>query len=86
MGKGEASAISLYFEIKNSIIVLDDLKARKFAEKLNIDYTGTFGIVLRAKKLGIIKSVKPILAKIRNTNFRFSENVIETVLKEAGEF
>ncbi len=83
--KGEASAISLSLEIDNSIIILDDLKARKLANSLNIVYSGTFGTILKAKKLGIIKSVKPILRKIRKTNFRFSEIVYEVILREAGE-
>ena len=85
LDKGEASAIALHFEVKNSILVLDDLKARKLADKLKIDYTGTFGIILRAKKTGIIESVKPVLDKIRNTNFRFSEKVFDLIIKEAGE-
>ncbi len=83
--KGEASAIALHFETDNSILVLDDLKARKLGDKLKIDFTGTFGIILRAKKVGIIKSVKPILDKIKNTNFRFSEKIFDIVLKQAGE-
>lgn len=83
--KGEASAISLSLEIANSIIILDDLKARKLANSLSIVYTGTFGIIIKSKKLGFIKSIKPILHKIRKTNFRFSETVYEVILREAGE-
>lgn len=85
MDGGEASAIALHFEIDSSILILDDLKARNLADKLKIDYTGTFGVILRAKKNGIIKSVKPVLNKIKKTNFRFSENIFNIVLKEAGE-
>ena len=85
LDRGEASAIGLHFEINNSIVILDDLKARFVADKIKVNYTGTFGVILRAKKSGIIKSVKPILNKIRKTNFRFSNKVFNIVLKEAGE-
>src|SRR4051794_3198218 len=55
---GEASALALSFEIENAIVILDDLKARKLAEKLKINYTGTLGLILGAKLVGIIPSVK----------------------------
>ena len=85
LDEGEASSIALSLEIENSIIILDDLKGRKVAEKLNLKYSGTFGLILRAKQEGIINSVKPILDKIRKTNFRFSENLFKLFIKEAGE-
>lgn len=83
--KGKASAIALSFDIDKSILILDDYKARQVADKLNIRYTGTFGIILRAKKIGVIDSVKLILEKIKATNFRFSEELYEIVLREAKE-
>ena len=41
---GEASALALAKEIENSILLLDDLKARKLAGKLNLKFTGTLGV------------------------------------------
>jgi len=35
--------------------------------------------------IGIFKSVRPILVKIKSTDFRISNELLETVLKEAGE-
>jgi len=85
LDKGEASAIALSLDLQNSIIILDDLKGRKIAEKLNLRYSGTFGLILRAKQVGLIEKVKPILDKIRQTNFRFNEKLFEITLHEAGE-
>jgi predicted nucleic acid-binding protein len=82
---GEASAIALSLEIDNAILIIDDLKGRKVADKLRLKYSGTFGLILRAKKQGIVASIRPILDKIRETNFRFSESLFETILKEAEE-
>jgi len=82
---GEASAIALYFEMDKPLLILDDFKARKFATKLSLNFTGTFGILLKAKDLGFIDSVKSILTEIQKTNFRFSETVLQEILKEAGE-
>ncbi len=82
---GEASAIALSIQLEGSIVVLDDWLARKVAERMGIDYTGTFGLMVAAKKLGIITSVKPLLEQVRQTNFRFSEQVFEATLLAAGE-
>ena len=82
---GEASAIALSLEIDNSILIIDDLKGRRVAEKLRLRYSGTFGLILRAKHEGIVTAIRPILNKIRKTDFHFSENLFETIIKEAGE-
>lgn len=83
--KGEASAIALYYEKRLPLLILDDSKARKFAEKLQLNYTGTLGIVLKAKEIGLLHSVKPIMQKIQETNFRFSDKVFNEILKLSGE-
>lgn len=83
--KGEASSISLALKMRDTTLVLDDFKARKVAEKLGLTYTGTFGLIAKSKLEGIIESVKPVIAKIKNTNFRISDKVIGETLKAAGE-
>ncbi len=83
--KCEASAISLAIEKENSLLILDDLKARRLAAKLNIQFTGTLGIFLKAKERGIISALKPILLNIQKTNFRFSDKVLKEILEIAGE-
>jgi predicted nucleic acid-binding protein len=83
--RGEASAIALALEFPESMIILDDYKARKIAENLGLEITGTIGVIIIAKKRGIINSIKPYLEKIRATNFRLSEEIEMQALKEAEE-
>lgn len=83
--KGESSAIALALEILNSTIILDDYKARKIAKQLGITYTGTIGVIIKAKLKEIIPSVKPLLEKIKQTDFRLSAEIELLALKEAGE-
>src|SRR5438045_2888389 len=73
------------FEEENSLLILDDAKARKLASSLNLNFTGTLGLFLKAKQLGIIADIKPLLEKIQKTNFRFSESILKDILKEANE-
>ncbi|MBZ9728341.1 DUF3368 domain-containing protein [Salegentibacter sp. JZCK2] len=77
---GEASAIALAKELKNTLLLLDDLKARKLANRLNLKITGTLGIIHKAKQLGFIDKVKPVIQKILDTDFRISQNIIEELL------
>jgi predicted nucleic acid-binding protein len=83
--KGEASAIALALETSDNIVILDDWKARKVAERLGLSVTGTLGVIIKAKNTGIIPSIKPYLDKIRETNFRISEELEQIALKEANE-
>ena len=83
--RGESSAIALALETPGSTIILDDYKARKIAEQLGLTFTGTVGVIIKAKLKGIIPSIKPILEKIKQTDFRLSAEIELQALKEAGE-
>ncbi len=83
--KGEASAIALAIELDDCLLIIDDLKGRKFANQLGLTIIGTIGIIVDAKLAGIITSVKPILTKIKLTNFRITEQLEAVILKRSGE-
>ncbi len=82
---GESSAIALAIELEDCLLILDDMKGRKFAESMGIAITGTLGVVIEAKKSGIIPSVKEVLDEIRQTNFRLTEQLEQMALRLAGE-
>jgi predicted nucleic acid-binding protein len=65
---GEAEAIALASE-KNCLLISDDKQARATAKRLGVAVIGTVGILIRAKKNGIISEIKPILARSTQTNF-----------------
>ena len=83
--KGESSAIALALETPGSTLILDDYRARKIAEQLGVNYTGTIGVIIKAKLNGAIASIKPLLAKIRETDFRLSPEIERQALLAAGE-
>jgi predicted nucleic acid-binding protein len=83
--KGEASAIALAIELYDCLLIIDDRKGRRFATQLGLTIIGTIGVILDAKLAGIIPSVRPILLKIRTTNFRISERLELLILNKAGE-
>ncbi len=81
--KGEASAIALALETPGCTIILDDLKARKIAEKYGLKITGTLGIILQANEKGIVKSVKLILEKMKKSGFRINDEIENEILKKS---
>ena len=83
--KGEASAIALAMENTNSLLILDDYKARKTAARYGLQFTGTLGVFLKAKEETVIPAIRPILERIQQTDFRFTEKIFLDILKEANE-
>ncbi|SRR5258706_2838883 len=83
--KGEASAIALGVETSDCVVILDDLKARKVAESLRLNFTGTLGLLVKAKEVGIISAVRPLLIKLHSVGLRFSKEVEREILNQSGE-
>jgi predicted nucleic acid-binding protein len=83
--QGEASALALAAEIFCDYIILDDMAARKLAEKLGLPIKGTVGVLLYAKQKGVIPLLRPYLDLIQQTNFRLSNQLAEQFIKDAGE-
>lgn len=82
---GEASAIALAVEIKDCYLILDDLRARKIAAGMGLLFTGTLGVIAIAKRRGIIPLARPLLEKLRETDFWISEKFLQQLLADLGE-
>jgi len=82
---GEASTIALALEMKNYSMILDDYKARKLAKNLGLRFTGTLGVILKAKRQGIIPLVSEVTDRLKTKHFHMSDQLINNVLKLAGE-
>lgn len=83
---GEASAIALAMETDRSVVILDDLAARRLAIDLELPHTGTLGVLLKAKTKGEISALAPILNDLKRVGFRLSAEVEEKALRLAGEW
>ena len=82
---GEISVLSVARLVPGSTAVLDDRAARAEADRLGIPKTGTLRLLLEAKELGIIPSVRAQLDVLRTRGMRLSSDVWQEVLSLAGE-
>jgi len=76
LGKGESEVIAWGRETGMRIII-DDLKARKVAETLELNLTGTIGILLKAEKLGFIDSAHDKAKELRDKGFYVSDQLLD---------
>lgn len=58
LGHGESEAIGLSLELNADLLIVDDLAARRVAGELGIKITGVIGLLLEAKKKGLIENLK----------------------------
>jgi predicted nucleic acid-binding protein len=85
LGEGEAEAIALALEVGAARIVLDDLDARRFADRLGLRSVGTLGLLLAARLRGEIPSLRDEIARLRHGGFRAAPALVAAILREAGE-
>ena len=85
LDKGEASSIALALEIKDSTLIIDEIKGRKIAKSFKIDIIGTIGVLLLANNKGLIKDVLGIILKLVNRGFRISDNLLDRLIDNYGK-
>lgn len=61
LGSGECGAIVLAQELSADRLLLDDWEARREAVSRNLPVVGTVGVLLLAKRQGLISNVRGIL-------------------------
>lgn len=85
LGTGEAEAIALALAHPGSLLILDDSLGRRIARLNGLTFTGTLGVLVKAKKEGLLSRVSPVIEELRKTTMYLTETLIGKLLKEAGE-
>jgi predicted nucleic acid-binding protein len=68
------------------LLLIDEKIGREFAEAENIPCKGVVGILIQAKKEGLIENLKPLLNDlVNNLKFRLSDKIYQLALQKAGE-
>lgn len=83
---GEVEVMILAQELPVAdLVIIDDNAAKKTAKFLGLHVTGTLGVLLRAKRTGLIERVEPIMDELCKNGFYVDDTVRTIVLEQAGE-
>lgn len=72
-------------QLPNSRLLLDDYRARKFADTLYLEVIGSAGILVQAKRRNLIQKVVPILYSMRENGYYISDRIINRAASSANE-
>jgi predicted nucleic acid-binding protein len=85
LGQGEAEVIALGLENPGSLLVFDDSLARRIADLYGLKYTGTLGVLVKAKQSGYLSAVAPVINMLRSKGMWLTDKIISDVLRLSGE-
>jgi predicted nucleic acid-binding protein len=85
LGAGEKEVLALALESLDSVCILDDALARQVAKTLRLRVTGTLGILIDAKRVGLIPTVRSFIDQLQSLGFRLAPGTRAAVLRLTGE-
>lgn len=85
LGAGETSVLAWGYENQGTVIIVDDLAARRCAATHGIPVRGTLGLVLTAKKRGVIPEARPVLETLRRSGMYLSDRILNQALALVAE-
>jgi uncharacterized protein len=82
---GEASVIQLALERGIRLVCIDEKLGRRQAEALGLRVFGALGILRKAKQLGHLAEIRPIIDKMRAAGVWYDQRLVDRVCAEVGE-
>jgi len=83
---GEAEAIALALETGAELLLMDEHLGRETAFHLGLRCTGLIGVLVEAKRKGLISEIRPQLDVLRDVaGFRVSDGLRRRVLQDERE-
>lgn len=84
--RGEAEAIVLAEELRADHLLMDERKGRRLAQQHGLPVVGLLGVVLMAKRRGLIPTARGLLRRLdQEAGVFLTEELRETALQSVGE-
>jgi predicted HTH domain antitoxin len=77
LGQGELEAIVLYKNINADFLLIDDRRAKKFAKLNGVNVIGSLGVMILAKDMGFVESIREDLEKLVKSSLFISQNLVD---------
>lgn len=85
LGPGESAVLAWGCRHPGAEVIVDDLAARRCAAVMGIPTRGTLGLVLVARKRGLITAARPVVNQLRQAGMYLSDRVVDQALTLVGE-
>lgn len=85
LGAGESAVLSEAISRPGSLVILDDSRARRVADRLEIARIGTLGAVVRARQQGLIRAARPVVESLVRSGMYISSSALDAALRVIGE-
>jgi predicted nucleic acid-binding protein len=86
LDEGESAAIALALQLSLPLILMDEQEGRAAAQAMGLTTIGVLGVLLRAKRMGSLIALRPLLESLRDeAGFYLADSLWQTILQEAGE-
>ena len=82
---GETAVIQLALERGIRRVCIDERKGRLAAQWVNLEVIGSLGLLIRAKKQGLLPLLRPHLEKLGKVGIYYHESLVHRVLEAVGE-
>ncbi len=82
---GEAAVIQLALDEGIGTVCIDERAGRRLAAAVGLTVVGTLGLILRAKREGLLPSVRPVLDRLQAVGIWYDGELIAQVLRAANE-
>ena len=78
---GESETIVLALQLEADLVLTDEQAGRRAAQHLGLNVMGVVGLILRARELGLIEEVRPLLYALRQeAGFYLSDGLMQHAL------
>ena len=67
------------------LVIIDELKGRRYAKRLGLSLTGVMGVLLMAKHHGLIPALAPLIDQLLTEGLFLAPELVKKTLELAGE-
>ncbi len=83
LGRGEAEAIALAAEQKDTLLLIDEAHGRRVARSMGIKIKGTLGILFRGYREGHVPDLEGAIKRMRERGTWIDEEMVAAILAAA---